>query len=107
VTDWHEIEDLDRRGVPRPDGTPLGNLRHTLAVYAKVPDDAVVMTATRHVYEQGRVTGLSLGDLRALLAMIDSQAPSDWSFERSPERSSRQVRDPVGECASDGSGQTQ
>jgi hypothetical protein len=68
--DYRRMDKLDALGVPRPDGTPIGNLRHTLAVHADhVPDDRMVLPATSGIY--GHVTGLTLGDLRAVLALID------------------------------------
>jgi hypothetical protein len=61
--------ELDEQGVPRPDGTPLGNLRHTIAVYEGTEDDRVVLMATSGIY--GETTGLTLGDLRALLRSLE------------------------------------
>ena len=58
---------LDRAGVPRPDGTPLGDAAHVLGVLAADEDDRVVFVATRDIYARGETTGLSLGDLRALV----------------------------------------
>lgn len=71
-----------RNSVPAPDGTPLGNLRHTLAVTAENPDSDVILRATGNIYaadEPGVITnaggatwtGITLGDLRALAAMLD------------------------------------
>lgn len=75
----------DRRSQTQaPDGTALGNLRHTLDVYADSLDDEMVLTATRRIYPPGpgvremapgfTVTGLSFGDLRALLATVDHES---------------------------------
>lgn len=61
--------DLDERGIPRPDGTPLGNLRHTIAVFEGTDDERVVLMATSGIY--GKTTGLTLGDLRALLRSLE------------------------------------
>lgn len=72
-----------RATVPAPDGTPLGNLRHVVAAFADEPADKMVIQASGNVYganEPGvqirgdhgaTYTGLTHGDLRALLALID------------------------------------
>lgn len=62
-------EDLDAEGIPRPDGTVLGDVIHVLSVYRSYPDDMPVLRATSNVYGPDDVTGLSLGDLRGLLAL--------------------------------------
>jgi hypothetical protein len=68
-------EDLDAEGVPRPDGTVLGDVLHVLAVFREAPDDMQIMRATSNVYGPDEVTGMSLGDLRGLaaLAMIGAK----------------------------------
>jgi hypothetical protein len=71
--DYKMAAQLDRDGVPRPDGTAVGNLRHVLKLYENAPDDRQVLHGTRGVY--GYATELTLGDLRALLALVD--APKD------------------------------
>lgn len=64
-------EFLDEVGVPRPDGTPLGDARHVLGVLRRLPDDYCVVVATRGVYDSDDVTGLSLGDLRFLVSYAE------------------------------------
>jgi hypothetical protein len=65
----NSAEDLDAEGVPRPDGTVLGDAIHVLSVYRGYPDDYLVLRATSNVYGPDDVTGMSLGDLRGLLAL--------------------------------------
>lgn len=62
---------LRARGVPDPDGTPLGDVEHTLAVCSALSADFVVLVATSGVYgeDEGMKTGISMGDLRALLRL--------------------------------------
>ncbi|MFA7264778.1 MAG: hypothetical protein WC054_00460 [Candidatus Nanopelagicales bacterium] len=64
--------------LPYPDGTPVGDLRHTLAANAGAPDDTLVLAAT--LTEQGEVTGISLGDLRDLykLAVVGEAVIRAW-----------------------------
>ncbi len=66
-----EILNLRKQGVPDPDGTPLGNLRHTVAVCWDTPDSVWVIDATVNIYANYRRTGLTMGDLRALLAQLE------------------------------------
>lgn len=71
-----------RESLPAPDGTPLGNLRHVVATFGDAPDGKLVIQATGGIYPvdhpgvvmRGTVadTGLTHGDLRALLAQLDS-----------------------------------
>jgi hypothetical protein len=70
-----------RATLPAPDGTPLGNLRHVVAAFADSDPREFVVRATANVWKCGpgvyttasgaTWTGLTHGDLRALLAMID------------------------------------
>lgn len=62
-------------GVPDPDGSALGDVAHTLAVHHSSSDDTVVLMATKGVYGDGDMTGISLGDLRVLysLALLGSE----------------------------------
>lgn len=64
-----EILNLRKQGVPDPDGTPIGNLRHTVAVCCDTPDSVWVVGATVNIYAHR--TGLTMGDLRALLAQLE------------------------------------
>jgi hypothetical protein len=67
------VRELELRGVPETDGTPIGNLKHTIAVYSETPDDTKLLVATSYVYGDDIVTGLTFGDLRALLQMIEEK----------------------------------
>lgn len=60
-----------REQLAAPGTTPLEHLRHTVAAFHKQPDDEMPIMATMGVYPER--TGLTWGDLRALLAMIDSK----------------------------------
>ena len=56
-----------------PGTDPVERLRHTLAIYeGQITDDEWVIRATSNVYGPGVTTGLTWGDLRALLAKLDS-----------------------------------
>ncbi len=50
---------------------PKESLAHVLAVFADEPDETVMVTATVGVYGDAPWTGLRLGDLRALAALIN------------------------------------
>ena len=50
---------------------PVDRLRHTLAAFADTPDDRQLVTATANVPGMPEWTGLTWGDLRALLAKLD------------------------------------
>jgi hypothetical protein len=62
-------DSLDNSGVPRPDGTALGNLRHVIDIYDS-PDDRVILTATSNVYEPGVTTDLTMGYLREIAQIL-------------------------------------
>jgi hypothetical protein len=62
---------LDLAGVPRPDGTPVGDAKHLLAVMAGLPDDYCLLVATREAYAPSEDTGLSVGDLRRLVSLAE------------------------------------
>jgi hypothetical protein len=64
------LRELEEKGVPAPDGTPLGNLRHTLAVYDDCHDDSRVIAATTGIYDNP--TGLTWGDLRSILELLEN-----------------------------------
>lgn len=57
-----------RDRLPEP-GTPMANLRHTVAAFGAIDEDTLVVTATSGVYEQP--TGLTWGDLRTLLDYLE------------------------------------
>jgi len=50
--------------------TPAEALAHVLAVYADEPDGHLVLQATSGIYGDGVVTGLTMGDLRAIAAHL-------------------------------------
>lgn len=52
--------------------TPIEALDHVLAVYVDEPDDRMVLQATNGIYGDGVITGLTMGDLRALRAIAPS-----------------------------------
>jgi len=55
-----------------PGDDPVERLRHTLAVFSDSNDETVVLTATGQVYLDAPWTGLTMADLRALLALVES-----------------------------------
>lgn len=61
---------------PAP-ATPIDALAHVLCAFADLPDDHMVMEVTRGIYGEGVVTGLTLGDLRALQQQLDQAEPGD------------------------------
>jgi hypothetical protein len=71
-----EISDRIRDLPPFTDD-PIERLRHTLAVFASSPDDAYAVTATVRAVPGHERTGLTFGDLRALLAEVDPASEYD------------------------------
>lgn len=59
-----------REKLPPPGNTPIEHLRHTLAAHADTPHDGMAVLATSGVYDTR--TGLTYGDLRALLTLLDA-----------------------------------
>ncbi|MEE4546260.1 hypothetical protein V2S66_30390 [Streptomyces sp. V4-01] len=51
---------------------PVEALAHVIAVYADQPDDTVMVQATTGIYDDAPWTGLRLGDLRAILSVVQS-----------------------------------
>lgn len=51
---------------------PTEALAHVLKVYADEPDDRLMVEATNGIYGDGVRTGLTMGDLRALSARLDT-----------------------------------
>lgn len=75
--------DIFRSILPAPGGTPLDNLRHVVLVFRDAPAELLAIQASSNVYdatEPGVIqddngvtyTGLTHGDLRALLASLDA-----------------------------------
>lgn len=52
--------------------TPAEALAHVVKVYADTPDDREMVMATSNVYGDRVRTGLTMGDLRALNARVNS-----------------------------------
>jgi hypothetical protein len=48
----------------------LAALAHVVAVYDATPDDQTMVLATSNVYGDGVRTGLTMGDLRVLLGLL-------------------------------------
>ncbi|WP_280502043.1 hypothetical protein [Nocardia farcinica] len=77
---------LHNIGASLPDftGDPVDRLAHTLAAYSESADDAWAVEATRNVVPGHDTTGLTWGDLRALLVLVKgvdavSQLADRWS----------------------------
>lgn len=56
---------------PQTDADAVQNLRHTLALFDDNEDDRLVLMATSNIYGDGVRTGLTMRDLRLLLARLD------------------------------------
>lgn len=54
-----------------PGTTPVEHLRHVVAAFQDQPDSDMVVTASYNVYGDGVTTGMTWGDLRAILGMLD------------------------------------
>jgi hypothetical protein len=63
--------DEGKAGLPAPGTTPIEHARHTLAAFPNTPDGEFVVTATSGVYAES--TGLTWGDLRALVKALDEE----------------------------------
>lgn len=61
--------DLDRAMRAQASPDPLNRLRSVVEVFADYPADHIAITTAAVL--DGRTTGLSHGDLRALLAIVD------------------------------------
>lgn len=58
---------------PEP-STPIEALAHVVAVYHDEVDARLMVQATQNIYGDGITTGLTMGDLRALLAAVQPDA---------------------------------
>lgn len=54
---------------PEP-STPEEALAHVIAVFKDTDDTRLMIEATQNIYGDGAVTGLTMGDLRALAARL-------------------------------------
>lgn len=71
-----ELSDLIRNLPPFTDD-PIERLRHTLATFARSTDTEWAVTATVRAVPGHERTGLTFGDLRALLALAESRDTQD------------------------------
>lgn len=76
MTHFDEQAQEIRDRLPEPGVTPLEHLRHALAAHASTPGDQIAVQATAGIYGRTVVTGLTFGDLRALLVELDQRAVS-------------------------------
>lgn len=69
----HTNDFIDTR--PAPGDDTVARLRHVVDVFMadSTPDDSKMVMATMGVYPDQPWTGLTLGDLKALLALIDAR----------------------------------
>lgn len=59
-------------GLPFPDGTLLGDLRHIVAVYRDYPGDCRLFTASIGLVGPETVVGLSVADIRKIHQLLES-----------------------------------
>lgn len=60
-----------------PGNDPISRLRHVVKAFAECStDEEWVIRATGNIYGDGVTTGLTWGDLRAILAMVDKATPA-------------------------------
>jgi hypothetical protein len=80
------IRDAIRRGGPQPTD-PVSALRHVLALH-EASDEDMAVDGTYNVYGKGVETGLTFGDLRAILVRLDvgdlRDAPWCWKHACDP-----------------------
>lgn len=77
---------------PEPPDTLKEKLFHFLDCYPEVPDGAVVLMATSNVYGRGVITGLTMGDVRAL-AHREALGAETVVYGPEAERLGRQLRE--------------
>jgi hypothetical protein len=58
---------------PRPGNNPVDHLRHIVEVFADSDPDEWVVMASSNAYGPGVRTGLTRGDLAAILALLDGK----------------------------------
>lgn len=61
-----------RANYPAPGDNPVSHLAHTVALFSGMSDDDMVVMASWGVWGGGQ-TGLTIGDLRALLTMVQDK----------------------------------
>jgi hypothetical protein len=57
---------------PHPGDDPVKRLLHTLKTYAATPDDEWAVRATYNIYGDKEQTGLTYGDLRRIMDILDN-----------------------------------
>jgi hypothetical protein len=57
---------------------PVDRLRHTLAAYPHTDPTEGVLAATHNAYPDHPWTGLTFGDLHALLALLDERQTAEY-----------------------------
>lgn len=70
MDDRTEDEKRILRLWPEPPGELTDKLRHVVDVFEGFGDSTKMVTATNYVYGHGVRTGLDLGDIRALLKLV-------------------------------------
>jgi hypothetical protein len=70
------MREIDRMALevveqhPEPGTNPIDRLQHTVAMFTDEPDSDWAIVATGNIYGQGVRTGLTWGDLRTLLELV-------------------------------------
>lgn len=65
---------MDAATLPPFTNDPIDRLRHTLAAFPTKPDEELAIMATSNALPDWAQTGMTWGDLRALLAIVDGAA---------------------------------
>lgn len=68
---YDRFADEFRDRHPHPGDDPIARLRHTVDVFANSSSDEQIVVATAGVYGDAVTTGLTHGDLRAIVALLD------------------------------------
>jgi hypothetical protein len=59
---------------PHPGDDPVARLAHVVDLHPVMPDGEWAVVATSNAYAVGGETGLTYGDLRALLARVEAES---------------------------------
>lgn len=85
-----EMDRITREAAKRygpPPATPEDALAHVLCGFANLSDDHVVVKVTDGIYGDGVVTGLTMGDLKAIQRRLDAiEQPTDARIVPFPGR---------------------
>jgi hypothetical protein len=78
---------MERDRLPAPGDTPIEHLRHTVAAFEDAPEDDRAISATGGIYPDRPWTGVTWGDLRAILVRLESAelTGAAWCWEHSCE----------------------